>query len=210
MVGQIPRRIFLVWEDTGQPIDIFINGVLVSDRGQACFVWDRQNRRAGLSEIIRWGTNRIGIRSRQPGFPSVFPLNHCVEPVVIAGDFDVNMDIITARKETTRHLSWGRNATGNYSGTVSYKSRFRIPKRFAGKVAILDLGDVRVACHVVLNGHDMGARIWPPYRYDVTDAILDGENEIDISVTNTAENLLGKPMLSGITSDPKIVFFDPR
>ncbi len=210
IVGTIPRRIFLVWEDTGQPTEIFVNGVLVSNRAQGCFVWDRQNKRASLSDIVRWGTNRIGIRSRQPGFPTVIPAIHCIEPIVLAGDFDVNLDIITARKETTRHLSWGTNATGNYSGTIAYRTRFRLPKRFTGKVSILELGDVRVACRVVLNGHDMGARLWPPYRYDVTDALSSGENEIEISVTNTTENILGKPMLSGIVTDPKIVFYNPQ
>jgi hypothetical protein len=209
IIGQIPRRISLVWEDTGEPIDIFINGILVSDQGRECFVWDRKNRTANLSDVIRWGTNRIGIRSRQPGFPTVIPAIHCVEPVVIAGDFDVSMDIITARKETTRHLSWGKIATGNYSGTIAYRNRFRVPRRFAGKVSILDLGDVRVACRVVLNGKDLGAQLWPPYRYDLTGALSSGDNEIEISVTNTAENLLGSPIQSGITTDPKIMFFDP-
>jgi len=209
IVGHIPARIFLVWEDYGEPTEIFINGILVSDRAESCFVWDRHNKRADLSDIIRWGTNRIGIRSHQPGFPSVIPTIHCVEPVVITGEFDVNMDIITARKETTRHLSWGRNATGNYSGTVTFTSRFHLPQRFAGNTAILELGDVRVSCRVILNGHDLGAKIWPPYRFDITNVLSPGENDIEISVTNTAENLLGTPILSGIVTDPKIIFFNP-
>lgn len=208
IVGYIPRRISLVWEHTSEPIEIYVNGELVSDRGKECFLWDRKNRMADLSDVIRWGTNRIGIRSRQPAFPSMIPALHWVEPVVLTGDFDVNMDIITARKETTRHLMWGKKRTGNYSGTVAYRCAFRLPKRFDDKRAILDLGDVRVACRVVLNGRDLGARLWPPYRYEVTDLLISGENEIEISVTNTTENLLGMPILSGVVSDPKISFFD--
>lgn len=210
IVGDIPTRVFLVWEDTSEPIEIYINGILVSDRGRACFLWDRQNMRADLSKIVRWGTNRIGIRSRQPDFPTTIPAIHWIDPVVIMGDFDVRLDIITARKQTRGHLSWGRTGTGNYSGTITYTNRFRLPKRFDGKAAILDLGDVRVACRVVLNGTDMGARLWPPYRYDIADALLPGENEIKVSVTNTTENLLGTPILSGIMTDPKIVFFENR
>jgi hypothetical protein len=210
MATHVPRRICLVWEDIGEPIDIYVNGVLVSDRSRECFLWDRHNRMADLSGIVKWGTNQIGIRSRQTVYPSVIPALHWIEPIVLTGDFGVNQDIITTRKETTRHLLWGRKRTGNYSGAVSYRCAFYLPKRFTGKRAILDLGDVRVACRVVLNGRDMGARLWPPYRYEVTDALKPGENEIEISVTNTAENLLGMPMLSGIVTDPKIAFFDPR
>lgn len=210
IVGTIPERISLVWEDTGQPVDIFVNGILVSNREKECFVWDRHNKCTSLSDVIRWGTNRIGIRSHQPDFPTVIPTIHCLEPVVIAGDFDVNMDIITAKRETTRHLSWGRRGTGNYSGTIAYRNRFLLPRRLGGKVSILELGDAQVACRVVLNGRDMGVRLWPPYRYDITDALSSGENEIEIYVTNTTENLLGTPAISGIVSDPKIVFFNPQ
>ncbi len=208
IAGYIPRRISLVWEETGEPIEIYVNGQLVSGRGKECFLWDRKNRMADLSGIIRWGTNRIGIRSRQPAFPSTIPALHWVEPVVLAGDFYVNMDIITTRKETTRHLLWGKKGTGNYSGTVTYRCAFRVPKQYAGKRAILDLGDVRVTSRVRLNGRDLGARLWPPYRYEVTDSLISEENEIEISVTNTTENLLGTPILSGGVSDPKISFFD--
>ncbi len=210
IVGDVPRRIFLVWENTGEPIEVYVNGILVSGRAKACFFWDRQNMKADLSDIVRWGSNRIGIRSRQPSIPTMIPAIHGVDPVVVMGDFDVKMDIITEPKKARRHLSWGRRGTGNFSGTIAFTNRFRLPKQFDGKSAILDLGDVRVACRVVLNGRDLGARLWPPYRYEITEALTADDNEIEISVTNTAENLLGKPILSGILTDPKIVFFDNR
>ncbi len=206
----IPRRIRLVWEDTGQPTEIYVNDVLVSYRGEKCFLWDRANRMADLSDVIVRGTNRIRIRSRQPVFPSMIPALHWMEPIVLTGDFYVSRDIITTRKETTRHLYWGKKGTGNYSGAVSYRCTFRLPKRFIDKPAILELGDVRVVCRVVLNGRDLGARLWPPYRYEVTDTLKAGENEIEVTVTNTTENLLGIPILSGILTDPKIAFFDTR
>jgi hypothetical protein len=210
IMSDIPDRISLVWEDNGQPIEIYINGILISDRGKPCFLWDRQNMTADLSDIVRWGTNRIGIRSRQPDFPTTIPAVHWLDPVVITGDFDVRLDIISARKESRRQLSWGKRGTGNYSGTIVYTNRFHLPKRFEGKKAFLDLGDVRVASRVVLNGRDLGARLWPPYRYEITDTLTAGENEIEVSVANTAENLLGTPLLSGITTDPKIIFYEGR
>ncbi len=210
IMSDIPHRVSLVWEDNGQPIEIYINGILVSDRGKQCFLWDRQNVTADLSDIVRWGTNRIGIRSRQPEFPTTIPAVHWLDPVVITGDFDVRLDIISARKESRRQLSWGKRGTGNYSGTIVYTNRFHLPKRFEDKKAFLDLGDVRVASRVVLNGRDLGARLWPPYRYEITDALTAGENEIEVSVSNTAENLLGTPLLSGITTDPKIIFYEGR
>jgi hypothetical protein len=210
IAAYVPHRISLVWEDTGEPTEIFVNGSLVSDRAKRCFLWEKNNRTADLSGIVRWGTNQITIRSRQAVYPSMLPALQWMEPIVLAGDFDVKQDIITAKRETKRHLVWGGKRAGNYSGAVTYRCLFRLPKRFAGKRAILDLGDVRVASRVVLNGLDLGARLWPPYRYEITDALNPGENEIAVTVENTAENLLGIPLLSGIVSDPKIAFYDPQ
>jgi hypothetical protein len=206
----VPKRAYLVWEETDRTFDISVNGRPIGNRGEPFFLWDRANRRADVSDILRWGPNRITVTSHQPPFPAMAPALHRVEPVVIMGDFDVNYDMIIARKTAASHLSWGDKGTGNYSGTVVYRHRFRLPDRYAGKRAVLDLGDVRETARVILNGRDLGVRLWPPYRFDLTGSIVPDENVIEISVSNTAENLLGTPIPSGIVGDPKIEFFEPR
>jgi hypothetical protein len=45
--------------------------------------------------------------------------------------------------------------------------------------------------HVGVNGQDIGAVAWPPYRVDITGGLRAGENEIEIELMGTLRNLLG-------------------
>ena len=68
--------------------------------------------------------------------------------------------------------------TGNvrYTATVSLDSE---------KNKILDLGEVGTTAEVRVNGVHVGTRIFAPYRFDISNAVKNGENEIEIIVTNT-------------------------
>ena len=41
---------------------------------------------------------------------------------------------------------------------------------------------------LILNGKDLGERVCPPFRYDLTEALRDGENELVVEVSNTLAN----------------------
>ncbi|MBQ3706951.1 MAG: glycosyl transferase family 2 [Clostridia bacterium] len=71
-----------------------------------------------------------------------------------------------------------------FSGRICYTAAFE-GKR--GSRA-LDLGEVGQTSHLWLNGIDLGVRVCPPYRYDLTNALRDGENELVIEVSNTLAN----------------------
>ena len=73
-----------------------------------------------------------------------------------------------------------------------FSGRMRYTAVFTGKKEslALDLGAVGQTAHVWLNGHDLGVRVCPPYRYDLSDALKDGENELLIEVSNTLANAL--------------------
>lgn len=207
LIDEIPDRVNIIWEDIGEATEIYVNGHLITDKSHKFFLWDRSNRRAKIDDLLRIGKNRIGIKSRQPYFPTLPPALHWIEPVVITGDFDVDMGSLTKRRDTTTELRWGEEDTGNYSGTVTYRCRFKLPKRFCDRRAILHLGDVRETARVAVNGNDLGVRLWPPYDFEVTDFLNLEENVLEISVSNTAENLLGRPIPSGIMGDPRLVFY---
>ena len=49
----------------------------------------------------------------------------------------------------------------------------------------IDLGTVGQTSHLYLNGQDLGVRVCPPYRYDLTGALRSGANELVIEVSNT-------------------------
>ncbi|MCR5683343.1 MAG: hypothetical protein K6G29_12930 [Clostridiales bacterium] len=71
-----------------------------------------------------------------------------------------------------------------------FSGRIRYTAAFTGKreSLALDLGEVGQTSHLWLNGRDLGVRVCPPYRYDLTDALRDGENALVIEVSNTLAN----------------------
>lgn len=83
------------------------------------------------------------------------------------------------------------NVTG-IDRTPDFSGRIRYTGTFTGKKAALalDLGEVGQTAHLWCNGRDLGVRVCPPYRYDLTEALRDGENELVIEVSNTLANAI--------------------
>ncbi|MBQ2724994.1 MAG: glycosyl transferase family 2 [Clostridia bacterium] len=71
-----------------------------------------------------------------------------------------------------------------FSGRIRYTCAFDRPENVSG----IDLGNVGQTAHLRCNGKDLGVRVCPPYRYDLTDALQDGENRLEIEVSNTLAN----------------------
>ena len=72
-----------------------------------------------------------------------------------------------------------------FSGRIRYTCRFDKPDAYG-----IDLGVVGQTTHLYLNGADLGVRVCPPYSYDLSGALKDGENEMVIEVSNTLANAL--------------------
>ncbi|MDF9828253.1 hypothetical protein M2447_002371 [Ereboglobus sp. PH5-10] len=79
-----------------------------------------------------------------------------------------------------------------FSGTAAYAKTFTLAAgmRAEGRRLWLDLGDVQAIAQVKLNGRDLGTLWKPPFRVDITDALRDGDNTLEIAVTNTWVNRL--------------------
>ena len=91
-----------------------------------------------------------------------------------------------------------------FSGTAVYRETFDLPAkwipwgvRFDGsKIAgpsenvYFDLGRVEVMAKVKLNGHDLGILWKPPFRVNVTDALRQGKNDLEVEVANLWPNRL--------------------
>ncbi len=79
-----------------------------------------------------------------------------------------------------------------FSGTATYSKSFTFDKKAAGVGTryFLDLGDVQVMARVKLNNRDLGILWKTPFRMDVSEAIQDGENSLEIQVVNLWPNRL--------------------
>ncbi|WP_310559999.1 glycosyl hydrolase [Flavobacterium sp.] len=80
-----------------------------------------------------------------------------------------------------------------YSGIAKYQSTFTLPENsIADKNTdlFIDLGEVNNMARIFVNGKDMGVVWTAPFRIKITDAIVAGENKIDIEVANLWPNRL--------------------
>ena len=81
-----------------------------------------------------------------------------------------------------------------FSGKIRYTctvDRASMPE--AERLAI-DLGTVGQNAHLWCNGRDLGVRVCAPYRFELTDALRGGENELVIVVSNTLGNAVRDPL----------------
>ena len=76
----------------------------------------------------------------------------------------------------------GANELPNFTGNIKYTTNVTLDSK---KNKILDLGSVGTTAEVRINGTHVGTRIFAPYRFDISNAVKDGENTIEIIVTNT-------------------------
>lgn len=73
------------------------------------------------------------------------------------------------------------------TGILRYEHTFTWKIKDSGRV-FLNLGTVYETAEVFLNGTSVGVRICPPYRVEITEALLEGKNELAIEVVNTLGN----------------------
>ena len=80
-----------------------------------------------------------------------------------------------------------------FSGDAEYSIDFEIEGKMANRPCWLDLGTVRYACEVILNGQPIGRRAWKPFLYDLTGKLKAGKNRMLVVVTNTLANATLNP-----------------
>jgi len=74
-----------------------------------------------------------------------------------------------------------------YSGTATYFNTVRVNAR-PGQRVFLDLGGVKEVAEVRVNGKAMGILWTRPYRVEITPAVREGENQLEIDVVNLWPN----------------------
>ena len=83
-----------------------------------------------------------------------------------------------------------------YSGTVTYRTKFTAAKPAPGARVVLSFGSVREIARVKVNGRDVGGLWTAPYEVNVSDALKDGVNELEVEVcTSWVNRLVGDAAL---------------
>jgi hypothetical protein len=102
--------------------------------------------------------------------------------VELGGDWALDLN---GKPVTTPLKSWEELGTPSFAGPVSYRKQFTAAAAPAGKRVFLEIDDVRDYALVRLNGKELGARAWQPYRWDITSAMRSGSNDLEIQVNAT-------------------------
>lgn len=79
---------------------------------------------------------------------------------------------------------WRELGLGWYSGFGVYEAELEVK----GESLWLDLGDVRECAEIFLNGQSLGYQTWSPYHFDLTPALKQGKNKLQILCCNLISN----------------------
>jgi hypothetical protein len=101
----------------------------------------------------------------------------------LGGDWTLDLN---GRQLTTPLRSWEDLGAASSGGPATYRKQFSAPAAPAGKRVFLEIADVRDYARVKLNGKEMEAHAWQPYRWDVTSALKAGSNDLEIQVSATS------------------------
>jgi len=71
------------------------------------------------------------------------------------------------------------------SGPNNYRKQFTAPAAPAGKRLYIEIAEVRDYARLTLNGKELEARAWQPWRWDITTALQPGVNDLEIQVLTT-------------------------
>lgn len=122
-------------------------------------------------------------------FPADIPLKNSSE-AMLTGPFEICLSSHTVNPvyETYKENSVLINITSpdelpDFSGNIRYTTNFPFIRN--GVSCMLDLGFVGETARVSVNGTNAGIRICLPYLFDVTHLVRDGDNLLQVEVSNT-------------------------
>ena len=92
---------------------------------------------------------------------------------------------ISEVKSCVRLGDWREYVGEDFSGSCLYETVF---DRDPSRDCILDIGEVHESCRVEINGHSLGTKVMPPYRWRIPKEYLLPHNAISVRVTNTCAN----------------------
>jgi hypothetical protein len=94
---------------------------------------------------------------------------------------DINGKTVTSTPKPWSELG----APASFAVPAKYRKQFTAPSVPPGKHPYLEITDLRDYARVTLNGKELPARAFQPYRWDLTGALHPGTNNIEIEVLST-------------------------
>jgi hypothetical protein len=209
-----PPPIYLVVESPAR-FEIAVNGQPIASQDAGWWT-DTSFRKLDISAAMRAGRNEIVLSG-------VFARDTELESVYVVGDFGVaghrlreenryNGQVFDRYAPEFRLTAPPTSVQGKGGSAVAVDLTAQGLAFFAGRATlrqtvtlppldghtVLELHNLRAAvAHVRVNGQQVGTVAWQPHRVDVAEALVAGENTIEIELVGTLRNLLGPHHLNG-------------
>jgi alpha-L-rhamnosidase len=121
----------------------------------------------------------------------------------LTGDWNL---MLNGKTMTTELKSWEDLGMTGFAGPATYRKEFTVEAAPNGKRVYLEIADVHDYAKVTLNGKELGAASWQPYRWDVTGALTKAANVLVIEVDAVAQSgrggFGGPPPTAAATATP--------
>ncbi|MFA9458085.1 glycosyl hydrolase [Halalkalibacter sp. AB-rgal2] len=110
-------------------------------------------------------------------------------------------------RQTTALRSWTEwTSMTYYSGTLTYRTTFHLQETI--EQAVIDCGEVDEIAKLTVNGEEVGVKMWAPYTFVLTGLLREGENVIELAVTNSKANEMDQVALrSGLIGPVTVGMF---
>jgi len=182
------KRFYLVVENPEKFRIRVNNRVINASRVDGWWI-DTSFKKIDITQVVREGNNVIELSYD-------YRDDMVLESCYVIGDFGVTVRenknfMLVDEKKRIRTGNWVKQGYPFFAGTIAYIQKVNLKKQDREKVYI-ELDKVKgTATKVIINGEEIGILAWAPYRLEATGAVIPGENEVRIEVTNTLRNLLG-------------------
>lgn len=199
--SKIESNIFLAVE-TPEKYEIKVNGkpLKYSEEG---YWLDTAFKLVTVNSFLKEDLNKVELKTvfKKPLKKDTFIYEKGgtqIESIYVLGEFSVksrgDRDFAIAPDKIMTY-SAGSDLTKRgypfFAGRLCFYKRFKLKKQNGKRVYFeIDNFDAN-AIDVWVNMECMGRILWKPYRVDITDRVLDGENRIRLAVVNSCRNLLG-------------------
>jgi hypothetical protein len=172
--------------------------------GRATRGSDRDPRATVLA--TRPGPLTVIARDGERAYRGATTIADPLTPIALDGDWHLQIDAGNGASADRPLGSWSDLAP-THSGSATYSRSFQLTSaQLAGREWTLDLGDVREAAEVTINGRALPQPLlWAPYVADIGHLLRAGTNEIAVRVTNTGANSHGDVRASGLLGPVRLL-----
>jgi hypothetical protein len=181
--------------------EIRINGILLPQPSPAR-VYDCMNIRYEIPEEVFAAAQRRfyqrGVWIVSLAIDAVDPEDGLREPLHLIGDFEAALvkgqsagaRIAPCADKRVATGSWTQQGFPYFAGSISYAQDMELEHGEEDRSYRLSIECGGDCAEVTVNGTSCGARCWPPWEVEIGSCLRPGRNRIEISVTNTMENML--------------------